>query len=105
VTREEHDKVVGQWADGRTGTFVAKKGYGAEVVGTEGSGEAGSYEGYKPLVIEICKFFKTGKAPVSMDETLEIYTFMEAADESKRQGGKPVLMADVLQRAALVGTP
>jgi hypothetical protein len=79
---------------------VAKKGYGAEVVGTAGSGNAGTYEGYKPLVAEICKFFKTGKAPVSTEETLEIYTFMEAADESKRQGGKKVRMDTVFQQAA-----
>ena len=50
-------------------------------------------------MIEICRFFKTGKPPVSMVETLEIYTFMEAADESKRQGGKPVNMEDVFQKA------
>jgi len=50
-------------------------------------------------VIEICKFFKTGKPPVSMEDTLEIYTFMEAADESKRQGGKPVSMEEVFKKA------
>jgi hypothetical protein len=99
VTRVDQDKVVGVWEDGREGTFVAKKGYGAEVEGTKSSGPAGGYEGYKPLVIEICKFFKTGKPPVSMAETLEIYTFMEAADESKRQGGKPVSMEDVFKKA------
>jgi hypothetical protein len=99
VTREGPEKVVGVWADGRTGTFEARKGYGADVVGTKGSGTVGKYEGYKPMVIEICKFFKTGKPPVSMQETLEIYTFMEAADESKRQGGKPVSMEDVFQKA------
>ncbi len=99
VTREAENKVVGVWGDGRTGTFEGKKGYGAEVVGTKGSGNAGKYEGYKPMVVEICKFFKTGKPPVSMEETLEIYTFMEAADESKRQGGKPVSMEEVFQKA------
>ena len=51
------------------------------------------------MVVEICKFFKTGKPPVSMEETLEIYTFMEAADESKRQGGKPVSMEEVFKKA------
>jgi len=102
VTREGPEKVVGVWADGRVGTFVGSKTYGAEVVGTESSGNAGGYEGYKPMVIEICKFFKTGKPPVSMEETLEIYTFMEAADESKRQGGKPVSMAEVFQKAQAV---
>ena len=50
----------------------------------------GGYGGYEPLVVEIVKFFKTGKPPVSAEETLEIFAFMEAADESKRQGGKPV---------------
>jgi hypothetical protein len=99
VTREAQDKVAGVWADGRTGRFEARNGYGAEVAGTKGSGNAGKYEGYKPLVIEICKFFKTGKPPVSMAETLEIFTFMEAADESKRQGGKPVSMEEVFQKA------
>jgi hypothetical protein len=99
VTREAQDKVVGVWADGRVGTFVGKGGYGAEIVGSEGSGTIGKYEGYKPMVIEICKFFKTGKPPVSMEETLEIYTFMEAADESKRQGGKPVSMEEVFKKA------
>jgi hypothetical protein len=99
VTREAEDRVVGTWSDGRQGTFVGKKGYGAEVVGSRASGNAGTYEGYKPLVVEICKFFKTGKPPVSMEETLEIYTFMEAADESKRAGGKPVSMKEVFQKA------
>jgi hypothetical protein len=65
----------------------------------ENSGNAGGYDGYKPLVLEICKFFKTGQPPVSMEETLEIYTFMEAADESKRQGGEPVSMDEVFQKA------
>lgn len=99
VTREAHDRVTGVWADGRTGTYEARKGYGAEVVGTKGSGEVGKYAGYKPLVIEICKFFKTGIPPVSMEETLELFTFMEAADESKRQDGKPVSMEAVFRKA------
>ena len=99
VTREEQNEVSGVWKAGREGTFVGKKGYGAEVEGSKGSGPAGKYEGYKPLVIEIAKFFKTGKPPVAQEETLEIYTFMEAADESKRQGGKPVSMKSVLEKA------
>ena len=99
VTRPEKTKVVGVWADGRTGTFEARKGYGAEVVGEKKSGPAGKYGGYDPLVLEIAKMFKTGKPPVSVEETLEIYTFMEAADESKRRGGETVTMAEVLEKA------
>jgi hypothetical protein len=99
VTRVEDNKVVGVWEGGREGTFIGQKNYGAEVEGAKSSGSAGGYEGYKPLVVEICKFFKTGKPPVAEEETIEIFTFMEAADESKRQGGAAVSMADVLEKA------
>ncbi len=44
-------------------------------------------------------FFDTGRPPVSPDETIEIYAFMSAADRSKAQGGRPVLIADVLAEA------
>jgi len=98
VTRVADNKVEGIWKDGRKGTFIGKKGYGAEVVGSHGKGSAGTYEGYRPLVIEICKFFKTGKPPVAEEETIEIYTFMEAADESKRRGGAAVSMEEVLKK-------
>ena len=65
----------------------------------KGVAAAGKYEGYQPLVVEICKFFKTGQAPVSAEETIEIFAFMEAADESKRQGGVPVTLESVLRKA------
>jgi hypothetical protein len=99
VTRVGRDKVVGQWAGGREGTFEARKDYGAEVVGTKSSGTAGEYDGYKPLIVEVAKFFKTGKSPVAAEETIELFAFMEAADESKRQGGAPVSIESVLQKA------
>lgn len=99
VTRVSPERVLGVWKDGRRGTFFAKKGYGATVEGENGSGKIGKYEGYTPLVVEIVKFFKTGKPPVSAEETLEIMAFMEAADESKRLDGAPVKIADVMRRA------
>ena len=42
------------------------------------------------------KFFQTGIAPVTPEETLEIFAFMEAADESKRRGGSVVKLSDVM---------
>ncbi len=45
------------------------------------------------------KFFETGVAPVSPEETIEMFAFMEAADESKRQGGAPVKISDVMAKA------
>jgi len=41
-------------------------------------------------VAAIMTFFQTGVAPVNPKETIEIVAFMEAADESKKQGGAPV---------------
>ena len=41
-------------------------------------------------MVEIVKFFQTGKPPVAPEETLEIFAFMDAAQKSKEQGGKPI---------------
>ena len=95
--------VVGKWGDGRIGTFRGLRdgahGYGATVYGDKDIAQSGGYDGYQPLVVEIVKFFKTGQPPVTPEETLEIYAFMEAADESKREGGKPVTIDSVLAKA------
>ena len=45
------------------------------------------------------KFFKSGKPPVDAAETLEIMAFMEAADQSRQQGGAPVSMESVMKKA------
>jgi predicted dehydrogenase len=106
VTRLETDNaefVTGKWKDGRVGTFrgirKGKTDYGAMVFGNKAVAASGKFTSYEPLVVEICKFFDSGKAPVTAEETLEIYAFMEAADESKRQGGKPVTLASVMAHA------
>ncbi len=100
---KDTDFATGVWKDGRIGTFrgmrSGKHDYGALVFGTKGIVPSGGYGGYKPLVVEIARFFKTGKPPVSAEETIEIMAFMEAADESKRQGGKPVTLESVLAKA------
>ncbi len=97
------DLVVGQWAGGRVGTFRGLRdgatGYGATVFGTKGILPSGGYSGYQPLVAEICKFFKSGEPPVSAAETIEIFAFMEAADESQRRAGARVSLASVLEKA------
>jgi len=100
---EGTDLVVGTWKDGRVGTFRGirdgKRDYGAMVFGTKGVIKAPGYEGYKPLVEVIATFFRTRQPPIPASETIELMAFMEAADESKRQGGKPVKVADVLEKA------
>ncbi len=103
VQTEGSELVAGVWKGGRIGTYrgirQGQHDYGATVFGTKGIAPSGGYGGYEPLVVEIVKFFKTGKPPVSAEETLEIFAFMEAADESKRQGGKLVEIATVMAKA------
>jgi hypothetical protein len=103
VMSETADLAAGVWEDGRLGTFrgilKGRAGFGATVFGQECVRPAGEFEGYEPLLVEIARFFRTGRAPISVEETLEIYAFLEAADESKRQGGRPVALAEVLEKA------
>ena len=97
ISGPDADVVVGRWKDGRIGTVRAIRpysDYGAvvfrakEVV--ESHPKAAEAADYRPLVREMVKFFQTGQPPVSNEETLEIFAFMDAAQRSKEQGGKPV---------------
>jgi hypothetical protein len=106
VTRTQTDGfelVVGVWKDGRIGTFrglrQGKSGYGATLFGTKSILPSGSYPGYAPLVDQVVKFFKTGKAPVSPKETIEIFAFMSAADASKAASGAAISIADTIAKA------
>lgn len=99
----DFELVTGIWKDGRIGTFrgirAGAKGYGGIAFGEKKTSTAGDYDGYAPLVVEIAKFFQTGRPPVSAEETIQIYAFMEAADESKRQQSSTVNVDDVIARA------
>jgi predicted dehydrogenase len=103
VQTPDYEFVVGLWDGGRIGTYRGlRKGrhdYGAMVFGSKKIIEAGSYGGYKPLVDEIIKFFKTGVVPVPKEETIEMFAFMSAADVSKARGGAAVTLAEVLEKA------
>lgn len=113
------DVVTGTWKDGRIGTYrgirVGPPKYSATVFGKKGVSTAGiyghgipvkgvvptndRYMGYEATAREIAKFFKTKVPPVSAEETTELFAFMEAAEESKRQGGAPVKLEAVLAKA------
>lgn len=97
------DVAVGTWKDGRVGSFRGNRAssgkYGASVFLEKGLQTVDDFKGYDLLLVEILKFFKTGVAPVAPEETIEMFAFMEAADESKRQGGAPVRLAEVLAKA------
>ena len=92
--RSSDDIVIGKWKDGRVGTVLALRPYGdfGAVVHTEKKTlPTGTIKSdYTPMLREIVKFFQTGVAPVSEEETMELFAFMDAAQKSKEQGGKPV---------------
>lgn len=96
---EGTDIVVGTWNDGRIGTFrgtrTGHRDYGGIVHGEKGHVPIAKHQGYTSLLYKIVEFFETGVPPVDPAETLEIFAFMAAADESKRQGGKAVVLKHV----------
>lgn len=103
VHTPDTDLVVGVWDDDRIGTFRGirrgKPTFGGTAFGTKGSAAVGTMEGYRPELVAIIDFFRTGRPPVDPAETLEIYAFMEAADESRKNGGAAVPLRDIRARA------
>jgi predicted dehydrogenase len=112
VHTENTDMLVGTWQDGRIGSYrgtrSGKYDFGGTVFGETENEVLGKYTGssvlfpplgYNPLLEKITEFFRSGVAPVSLEETLEIYAFMEAADESKRMGGISVDLQTVMEKA------
>jgi len=103
VQADDADVLTGVWQGGRVGTYHGirrhKEEFGAVAFGTKGIVPATKSDRYEELCQEIVRFFKTRQPPVTAEETIEIFAFMEAADESNRQGGKPVSLKEVLTKA------
>ena len=102
MSSEGSDVIVGLWDDGRIGTVRAiregHRPYDGHAFTDKGIVSTGKYQGYEPLLREILNFFTTGIPPVSEKETLEIFTFIEAADESKGAKGKIVSMEETFKK-------
>ncbi|HNR31178.1 MAG TPA: Gfo/Idh/MocA family oxidoreductase [Candidatus Hydrogenedentes bacterium] len=98
------DVITGTWSGGRVGTLIGLRNqatpnkvvvFGAKAVAAqEGGGD------YAPMIREVVQFFQTRVAPIAPEETIELFAFMEAADESKRMGGAPVSIQEVMEKAA-----
>lgn len=91
----EADVVTGVWTGGRIGTLRVVRpysSYGAVVYHAGGHVVANDNVavGYSPLLEEIVKFMRTGVAPVPHAETLEMFRFMDAAQQSRERGGVTV---------------
>jgi len=103
VHTPDTDLAIGTWQDNRIGTFrgirSGRSGYGGNVFGEKGILALGNFEGYNPLLLKILEFFKTGVPPVNADDTIDIFAFMQAAEESKLKEGVPVNVAQVVLEA------
>ncbi|WP_031498527.1 Gfo/Idh/MocA family protein [Bryobacter aggregatus] len=94
----DQDEVSCVWSDGRVGTVRTLRPYADfGAVGFQKDNKVlqtpTKFEySYVPLVREIVQFFKTGQAPVDPAESIEIFAFLDAAQKSREQGGKPVKM-------------
>ena len=96
------DLVTGIWRGGKVGTVRGIRGgsapYRVTVFGSKAVLDQKPGGDYTPMLREVIKFFQTGVAPVPLEETIEIMAFMEAADESKRQGGCAFRLDEVLKK-------
>ena len=89
------DIITGLWKGGRTGTVRTLRPYGpyGAVVFRSKQVVQSSPEmlvDYRPLLVQIVKFFQSGVPPLPNDETLEIFAFMDAAQRSREAGGAPM---------------
>ena len=103
VHTPNNDIVTGIWDGDRVAVFrglrAGRTGFGGSAFGETGYQNLGEFPGYEPLLREIVKYWQTGVSPVPQEETLEVFMFMEAADESKRRNGASVSLAEVAQKA------
>ncbi|WP_028548492.1 Gfo/Idh/MocA family protein [Paenibacillus sp. UNC451MF] len=96
----DHDVITAEWQDGRIGTVRGnRKGsskFGGVAHRVKGSIFVDVYANPKPyyasLLDSIIRLFQTGSADVTIEETLEIIRFIEAANES-RATGKSIRLA------------
>lgn len=97
ITEDGKLQVTGYWGGNRFGVFREGKN-GGFAVGEKGRMVTGTHERYQMLVGEMIHFFKTGKSPVDPKDTIELFAFMEASEESKRRGGEWVEIEEILKR-------
>lgn len=90
------DITTGRWSDGRIGIYhgpaPGEKVPTIRVSGPMGSIEALGDGGCQGLARAIAQFFQTGRPPVNPAETIEIFEFMTAAQQSKERSGASVAL-------------
>ena len=92
------DVAVGKWKDGRLGSVRSLRPYGkfgAVVFRPDEKfavSDPKATDGYRPLLVEIVKFFETKEPPFPNSITLEMFAFMDAAQRSREAGGAPMTL-------------
>jgi hypothetical protein len=95
IPQDELDVIVGQWSDGRVGVVRGTRFKGGQfgcVVHTDDGARCGLAEstppGYYGLMQVVIDFFQSGVAPIDVQETFEIISFLEAANWSRDHAGQ-----------------
>lgn len=88
------------WKDGRVGAFRGLPKADAtqpliRLVGDKGSAETTGAADNEGIVRAIAEFFHTGRTPVDVSQTIEVFEFMTAAQLSKERGGAEVKLAEL----------
>ena len=94
---DDIDLLLGTWQDGRLGSLLgtrtAQNEFGATVL-TDREVVQGIAINEPPyytfLLKEVLEFFRTGRSPVDVEETVDIMGFLEAAGRSLESGGRAV---------------
>ncbi|MCB1103609.1 MAG: Gfo/Idh/MocA family oxidoreductase [Opitutaceae bacterium] len=100
VGLDHHDIITGIWADGRIGTVQTNRTGNYEYTGlvhfeknTALINVQAETKGFFTCLAEsILEFFRTGTPPVAAAETIELIRFIEAANESRANDGREVMM-------------
>ncbi len=92
---KDTDVITATWADGRVGTvrlIHPESTYGSLIFREKDPAVSDSnlQFGYGPLIEEIVSFVRTAKSPVMEEETLEIFSVMDSAQQSLQHGGQPM---------------
>ena len=97
TSTDKIDVIVGTWADGRIGTLrgnrVGANGFGC-ILTVEGDTKfalvSAEVPYYALMLKKIVPFFQTGVSDIPIEESLEIIAYLEAASQSRAQGGKVI---------------
>jgi hypothetical protein len=98
ISSPDSDVITGKWKDGRLGTVHLQRPYGKYgAITFEKDQKIASQPDVKidyiPLVKQIVSFMQTKTPPVSNEETLEMFRFMDASQRSAAEGGKAVRLS------------